>query len=111
MFEILSIDNSNDGKLPDERKVHPLQIVTVWGKEDAWKLVSKTVNGDVTTIVLAMDISEVGTVLQIQSLNAEGQVYNVSTPFIPKARTEARTNEGNLSRYDLVTMHSLSMNG
>ena len=106
------IDNSGDGKLPDEKKVHPLAIVSEWGKEDAWKLISKTINGAVTTIVLAFDISQVGCLVQIQSLNAEGQVYAVTTEFVKDCRTEARTNEGLLSRYDLVQMHgNISLNG
>lgn len=90
------------GKLADEVKVHPLLIVSEWGAEEAWKLISKTINGDITTIVLAFDISQVGALVQTQSLNSEGQVYSVAIVFVPGAHCVARTQDGKLSRYDLV---------
>lgn len=106
MFEI-----EDKSKLIEETQVHPLTIKSLWGAPNAWKLITKTENGDVTTIVLAFGISEVGALVQTQNLNSEGQVYSVSVNFVPNVRVEPRTEKGDLSRYDLVQMHSASING
>ena len=111
MFEKIEMSDSNEGKLPDEVKVHPLQVDSIWGRELDWKLISKTKAGGVTIIKLASDISEVGCLVNVQCLNDEGQVFDISTVYVPKCRIEARTNEGKLSRFDLVQMHGISING
>ena len=107
---------TNDGLMTKEAqnkealKKHPLYIETIFGEPNAWKLIDKTKNGDVVTIMLAKEIGFVGCFVQVQNQNAEGQVYSVNTMFSEKLRIQEMGNEGKLKRYDLVDIKSVDMN-
>jgi len=106
---------TNQGLTADEvqketLKKHPLFIETIFGEPNAWKLIDKTKNGNVITIMIAKEIGNTGCFIQVQSENLDGQVYNVTNIWTDKLRIQAMGDEGKLKRYDLVDIKSGDIN-